>query len=95
MHMMKAIGAAAALSAALAGPVLEQEVYGPAVGAAPYAYGPGSRAQTYYRSYDRTPPGDYLPSDIDQYRNLQNFGFSGRDPSRVGGESPHLHPSGN
>jgi hypothetical protein len=95
MHMMKAISAAVVLSAAIATPVLAQEVYGPGVGAAPYPYGPGSRVQTYYRSYDRAAPGDYLPSDIDQYRNLQNYGFSGRDPSRVGGESPNLRPSGN
>jgi hypothetical protein len=26
--------------------------------------------------------------------NIQNFGFSGRDPSRVGGWDPSLHPSG-
>ena len=25
-------------------------------------------------------------------RNIQNFGFSGRDPSRVGGWSPSLNP---
>ena len=25
-------------------------------------------------------------------RNIQNFGFSGRDPSRVGGWSPWLKP---
>jgi len=95
MHMMKAISAVVILSAAVAGPVFAQDIeYGPAVRATPYVAAPGSRAQTYYRSYDRA-PGDYLPSDIDQYRNLQNFGFSGRDPSRVGGESPNLHPSGN
>jgi hypothetical protein len=27
-------------------------------------------------------------------RNLENFGFSGRDPSRVGGFDPNLRPSG-
>ena len=27
-------------------------------------------------------------------RNIENFGFSGRDPSRVGGWDPSLHPSG-
>jgi hypothetical protein len=96
MHMMKVISAAVVLSATIAGPVFAQDVeYGPAAGAAPYvAHGPGSRAQTFYRSYDRA-PGDYLPGDIDQHRNLQNFGFSGRDPSRVGGQSPNLTPPGN
>ena len=27
-------------------------------------------------------------------RNIENFGFSGRDPSRIGGEDPSLKPSG-
>jgi hypothetical protein len=27
-------------------------------------------------------------------RNLENFGFSGKDPSRVGGFDPDLRPSG-
>ena len=27
-------------------------------------------------------------------RNIENFGFSGRDPSRVGGWDPNLNPSG-
>jgi hypothetical protein len=27
-------------------------------------------------------------------RNIENFGFSGRDPSRVGGWNPNLNPSG-
>jgi hypothetical protein len=25
-------------------------------------------------------------------RNLEDFGFSGKDPSRVGGEDPSLNP---
>ncbi|HET7886106.1 MAG TPA: hypothetical protein VFL62_07775 [Bradyrhizobium sp.] len=92
MNVMKTIAAAAILSASAAGPVFAQEVYGPRVGAAPYAAGPGSRAQTLY---DQA-PGDYLPpEDSDQYHNLHNFGFTGRDPSRVGGQSPNLNPPGN
>jgi hypothetical protein len=36
---------------------------------------------------------DFLPpQNNDEYRNLQNFGFTGRNPSRVGGESPSLNP---
>ncbi len=31
--------------------------------------------------------------DSEFQRNRENFGFSGRDPSRVGGEDPSLHPS--
>ena len=30
--------------------------------------------------------------DPEFQRNRENFGFSGRDPSRVGGEDPSLHP---
>jgi hypothetical protein len=26
--------------------------------------------------------------------NIEDFGFSGRDPTRVGGEDPYLHPGG-
>ena len=35
----------------------------------------------------------YIPHSMDE-RNIENFGFSGRDPSRVGGEDPSLRPSG-
>jgi hypothetical protein len=34
-----------------------------------------------------------IPQSMDE-RNIENFGFSGRDPSRVGGEDSSLHPSG-
>ena len=37
--------------------------------------------------FDATPqPGNYW--------GMNGFGFSGRDPSRVGGEDPSLNPSG-
>jgi hypothetical protein len=88
MNKMKMISAAVILSATVATPVLAQDVgtYGPA-GAAPMRH-----SQTYYRSYGRG-NSDFLPPRNDEeYRNLQNFGFSGRDPSRVGGESPSLNP---
>ena len=29
-----------------------------------------------------------------EQRNIENFGFSGRDPSRPGGWNPSLNPSG-
>jgi hypothetical protein len=89
MNTIKALGAAAILSACIATPVFAQEVYGP------YArpgYAPVAPPPTYYRTYGAV-PGDYPPTNIDEYRNLQNHGFTGRDPSRVGGESPSLNPS--
>lgn len=47
----------------------------------------------YYRDYS-----GYLDPRSGHYdpefqRNRENFGFSGRDPSRVGGEDPSLHPA--
>ena len=87
MNTIKAISAAAILSATIATPVFAQEGYG---------YGPrhgyGPVPYTSYRSYG-VAPGDYAPTNIDEYRNLENHGFTGRDPSRVGGESPSLNPS--
>jgi hypothetical protein len=32
--------------------------------------------------------------ETQERRNIENFGFSGRDPSRVGGWNPNLNPSG-
>ena len=32
------------------------------------------------------------PLTNDERRNVEDFGFSGRDPSRVGGEDPSLNP---
>jgi len=34
---------------------------------------------------------DAAPLTGDEYRNLENFGFSGKDPSRVGGEDADLN----
>jgi hypothetical protein len=38
-------------------------------------------------------PSDRYDPDPEFQRNIDNFGFSGRDPSRIGGEDPSLHPS--
>jgi hypothetical protein len=88
MNKMKMISAAVIVSAAVVTPVLAQDVgtYGPA-GAAPLRH-----SQTYYRSYNQMNPDFLPPQNNEQYRNLQNFGFTGRDRSRVGGESPSLNP---
>ncbi len=86
MVTMKAISAAVILSAAVATPAFAQVVYGPYGG----PYGPGP----YYQSYGQA-PGDYLPpQNSDEYWSLVNHGFTGRDTSRPGGESPSVNPSG-
>ncbi len=87
MIRMKMIAAAAVASAALGAPAFAQVVYTPF--GAPYRDAP----RTYYRSYD-VPPGSYAPRNTDEYWNQRNFGFSGRDTSRVGGDSPSVNPPG-
>lgn len=49
-------------------------------------YRPGYRD---YSGYLDPGSGHY---DLEFQRNREDFGFSGRDPSRVGGEDPTLHP---
>ena len=88
MNWMKTIGATVALAASVAAPAFAQDAY-QSYGGAPYRDSP----QMYYRSYD-VPPGSYAPRDTDEYWNERNFGFSGRDHSRVGGDSPNLKPPG-
>ena len=43
-----------------------------------------------YSGYLDPRSGHYDP---EFQRNRENFGFSGRDPSRVGGIDPSLHPA--
>lgn len=87
MNWIKTIAAAAVVSASVAAPAFAQEAY--------LSYGAPYRdaAQTYYRSYD-VPPGSYAPRNSDEYWNQENFGFSGRDTSRAGSESPSVNPPG-
>jgi hypothetical protein len=84
MTSLKTLSAIAALSAVIATPVFAQSSD---------MRGPGSQMEPhqFYRSYDRW-NGFYAPLTKDQYWNLENFGTTGRDPSRVGGESPWLNP---
>jgi hypothetical protein len=35
------------------------------------------------------------PLTAEEERNKEDFGFSGRSPSRPGGENPNLNPAGN
>ena len=57
------------------------------------------RHHHYYREYSgyRDYSGYLDPRsghyDPEFQRNRENFGFSGRDPSRVGGMDPSLHPA--
>jgi hypothetical protein len=85
MTKMKALSAVIILSAAIATPVFARDA---------------SQSVT---PYDRMFRGAYNSADAEFYAqplsskergNLANFGFTGRDASRVGGEDPYLHPGG-
>jgi hypothetical protein len=56
-------------------------------------YSRGHDRSDYRRTYNQVnEPSDAAPLTSREERNLENFGFSGRDPSRVGGQDPDLNP---
>jgi hypothetical protein len=80
MTKLKTLSAAVILSAAVAAPVLAQ---------------PTHHGRANYRgAYNQMIDPSYAVPTTQAERNIENFGFSGRDPSRVGGEDPSLRPSG-
>jgi hypothetical protein len=88
MRRLKLIGAAALLSAAVATPVLAQEVE---TYVAPRGYVVAPAAPpTYYRG--QPDPSMLPPRDNDEYWNLINRQDTGRSPSRPGGENPNFNP---
>jgi hypothetical protein len=50
------------------------------------------RAYDQYRGANDQSNGPSAPLTPEEQRNKEDFGFSGRDPSRVGGENPNLNP---
>jgi hypothetical protein len=92
MTKMRTLSAAIILSAAVAAPVFAQDTG---------VRGPGSRyglaSQTGPRgAYNQLNGPSYATPralDDEDKRDIENFGFSGRDPSRIGGEDPDLKPS--
>jgi hypothetical protein len=100
MNKTKALSAVMILSAAIAAPVFALDAVGP-------GYGLELQPVTNYRSNYRAPSeqdfrGAYDQSNETFYtqpvtnkerRNVEDFGFSGRDSSRIGGEDPYLHPA--
>jgi hypothetical protein len=101
MTKMKALSAAIIFSATIAAPAFAQD-------AVEQGYGLEPQLVTHYRSTYGVPDdenfrGAYDQSDRIFYDqalsnkerdNIEDFGRSGRDPSRVGGEDPYLHPGG-
>jgi hypothetical protein len=86
---IKTLGVALILSAAIASPVFAQDA--------------NVSAPRHVRTHDQNfrgannqqlsgAPYDNAPQTREERINLENFGFSGRSPSRVGGEDPDLNP---
>jgi hypothetical protein len=82
MTKMKTLSAAILLSTAVATPVFAKEHV---------------RAYDQYRgAYNQLNGPSYAaPLSSEEERNLEDFGFSGRDRSYPGGEDPSLNPAGN
>jgi hypothetical protein len=83
MAKLKTLSAVIILSAAVATPVFAQDadVTKPA---------PTHHVRAHDRSNYRGAYNAYNQPNAD----VEDFGFSGRDPSRPGGEDPNLRPSG-
>jgi hypothetical protein len=80
MTKMKTLSAVILLSTAVATPVFAKDHV---------------RAYDQYRgAYNQMNGPTYAIPQTLEGRNIENFGFSGRDPSRVGGWDPSLNPSG-
>ena len=83
MTKLKILSAIVILSTVIAAPVFAKSNYRVPDG------------QNFRGAYDRSNAPFYAQPLTNQQRlNVQDFGFSGRDPSRVGGEDPYLHPGG-
>jgi hypothetical protein len=89
MTKFKTLAAIAIFSAAVATPVFAQDasVTAPAHRARAVAH------QDFRGAYNQVgAPYDNAPQTREELINQQNFGFSGRNPARVGGENPDLNP---
>jgi hypothetical protein len=92
MTKMKALSAVLILSAAIATPVFAQD--------ADVAPSANTVAPSHARAHDRNYRGSYNQVNGSSYTtprtrdgsNVENFGFSTRDPQRVGGEDPDINP---
>jgi hypothetical protein len=90
MTKLKTLSAIALISAAIAPPVFAQDAIGPGHG---LKLKPVTNYRlNYRRAYNQSHAPFYARPPLTnlERRNLENFGFSGRDPSMVGGEDPYL-----
>ena len=82
MTNMKALSAVVILSAAITTPAFAQGSH-------------HRRAHDQFLgAYNQMTGSVYAAPDAQERRNIEDFGFSGRDRSFPGGEDPSLNPSG-
>jgi hypothetical protein len=84
MTKMKTLSAMTILAAIVATPVFAQ----------PTDHGRAHDRRNYRGAYNQLNEPSYAIPRTQNGWNVQNFGFGGRDLSRVGGEDPSLNPSG-
>jgi hypothetical protein len=83
MTKFEILSAVVILSAVIAAPVLAKSNYRV------------PDDQNFRGAYNQSNAPFYAQPLTDEERaNVEDFGRSGRDPSRVGGEDPYLHPGG-
>lgn len=80
MTKMKTLTALMLLSTVVATPVLAKEVT--------------HHKRSLRGAYNQVTERSFAVPRTEAGRNIENYGFSGMDRSRVGGEDPSLHPSG-
>ena len=93
MTNIKTLGAVVVLAAFIAAPVFAKDV-----GVAGRHHVRAQHRSHFHAAYNQrnehfNPQNERFDPDPYFQRNIENFGFSGRDPSRIGGEDPSLHPS--
>lgn len=89
MTKLKTLSAIAILATAIASPVFAQD----AGVFQPTHHGRAYDQRDFRGAYNQLNGPSYV-APTESGRNIENFGFSGRDPSRPGGEDPSLKPSG-
>ena len=89
MIKLKILSAVVILSTAIAAPVFAQDA-----GLSRPHHVPVYDQSNFGGAYDRSNEAfDAQPLTNEERRNLEDFGFSGRDRSIPGGEDPTLNPS--
>ena|ERR1700761_8880973 len=100
MTKIKALSAVMILSAAIATPAFAQDAIGSGYDLKPqlvthYRSNYGVPDDPNFSAYDESDRIFYdRPLSNKERDNIEDFGRSGRDPSRVGDEDPYLHPGG-